>query len=864
MQGTRALLAISILLLLGLPSYAQTNISSGTISSDTRGATDSPFLVGCGQVTIAQLAQPSPPRRVAKPWILPPDIPFIWASPRPTTAAASNISSCNNNGICEPNLGDSCTTCADCAGNATCAYLKQVCNRYSFVGGDPQTNPACATTPSLCPVYNECLNDTNYQLMYWLDYFSQKYVAPGFTVGDTGSDIPGDHICNHPTSPPIGTCGGLYTETCFNDPTDCGPCPTIANISDANIATNACNPLMCTNGACSTSCGNTLACQWNCNSIHYGGTGQANTIQSNGVDFAVTTGSGGTCAPIAALSDTICGVGGNYINYEQEIPGTLHVGVNTLAGFYAYPDSPQVNPSWVAGTACPSTNDSTLVAYYPLDGNPNDASGNGNNGTAFGGVSYVSGKVGQAASLDGTTGYISIPDSPSLRLSTFTLAAWVNPTAIVGDNRIAEKGTSDSYYLDVNPEGKALVGFFDGTYHDLISPTALVLNTWSSVAGTYDGTVLRLYVNGTLVNSLALVSSPSQTAEPLVIGWKFNGITDDHFAGLIDELRLYNRALTDSEIQQHYQLSAPAISVSPSQITFPPTVINTTSQPVQVTVSNTGTANLVISDIATQDPFAITNFSSNITTGITPHTQGTFDALFRPITAGLLSGSITITSNAPTSPTTVSLQGSGVLPPPPACNLPVRPVPDQKTLGYGISVPWATAPHNGIDYRSFLGNQILSIGPGGSVHKFTKADASRFGSINPDGAGPAIWITHTLLDGTPVYVLYGHTATTWVDNSTVDRKNRFHFDVTYTIGWTAKNPVGAASTIGFTAPFYLNGIAAPHLHISVFVPNKSCKKGNEYCDPPLQGWGYSALSVAEGNYVDPDDFFSLPQYCIKE
>jgi hypothetical protein len=104
-------------------------------------------------------------------------------------------------------------------------------------------------------------------------------------------------------------------------------------------------------------------------------------------------------------------------------------------------------------------------------------------------------------------------------------------------------------------------------------------------------------------------------------------------------------------------VAQPAISVAPTQITFPPTLLNTTSSPVQVTISNTGTANLVISDISTQDPFAITNPSSNIT-NIAPNTQGTFDVLFRPTTAGSFTGSVTIVSNAPTSPTVIPLQGA--------------------------------------------------------------------------------------------------------------------------------------------------------------------------------------------------------------
>jgi murein DD-endopeptidase MepM/ murein hydrolase activator NlpD len=189
-----------------------------------------------------------------------------------------------------------------------------------------------------------------------------------------------------------------------------------------------------------------------------------------------------------------------------------------------------------------------LVAYYPFEGNTNDYSGKGNNGTIAGGVTFAAGQVGQGASFDGTTGSISVPDNASLQLSTFTLAAWVFPTSITGGNRIVEKGSSNSYWLDVNPSRQVLVGFYDGAYHDLIGPV-LAINTWHFIAGTYDGNVLRLYVDDVLVNSTALISRPAPNAEPLVIGWKFGGITSDHFAGRIDELQIYNRALSPAELQ---------------------------------------------------------------------------------------------------------------------------------------------------------------------------------------------------------------------------------------------------------------------------------------------------------------------------
>ena len=243
----------------------------------------------------------------------------------------SDISRCNNNGICEPWLGDSCTTCGDCAGDVTCSYLVQVCNRFNFTSNE---------------VHSECVNDTYSYLMYFLDYFSQKYAAPGSNIVDdpTQTSPVSDGRCNQHIGP--GTCGGFAVESCANDLAECGPCPTIANISDPNIATGTCNPTMCSQGACSAECNNPSACQLACGSAHYGGSGGTNTSESDAVDFAVDANS---CSAIATLSNNICLSGGNFISYGLETPGTLHVSVNTrLGSFPAVPDSTGVTP-----VACP-------------------------------------------------------------------------------------------------------------------------------------------------------------------------------------------------------------------------------------------------------------------------------------------------------------------------------------------------------------------------------------------------------------------------------------------------------------------------------------------------------------------------------
>lgn len=195
-----------------------------------------------------------------------------------------------------------------------------------------------------------------------------------------------------------------------------------------------------------------------------------------------------------------------------------------------------------------------LVAYYPLNNNTNDESTNGNHGIPYGCVTFEQGISGQAARFDGINTFILVSDDPSLRLNTFTISAWVNPDAIVGGNRILEKGNSNSYWLDINPYARAIIGFFDGIYHDLLSTVTIASGSWYFIAGTYDGGFLKIYINGVLNNSMAITSVLYQNNEPLIIGWKYNGIVADHFSGLIDEVRIYNRALSEAEIQALYYL----------------------------------------------------------------------------------------------------------------------------------------------------------------------------------------------------------------------------------------------------------------------------------------------------------------------
>jgi hypothetical protein len=172
-------------------------------------------------------------------------------------------------------------------------------------------------------------------------------------------------------------------------------------------------------------------------------------------------------------------------------------------------------------------------------------------GTISGATWTTAGKFGSALSFDGTTSWVTIADSASLHLTTgMTLEAWVNPTALSGWRSALLKeitgGLTWGLYANNNTPNPAVTVRI-GTDQTASGTAALALNTWSHLAASYDGAQLRLYVNGVQVGSRAQTGSMAVSTGPLRIGG--NSVWGEYFAGLIDEVRIYNRALTAAEIQ---------------------------------------------------------------------------------------------------------------------------------------------------------------------------------------------------------------------------------------------------------------------------------------------------------------------------
>ncbi|HYH01113.1 MAG TPA: LamG-like jellyroll fold domain-containing protein [Terriglobales bacterium] len=209
---------------------------------------------------------------------------------------------------------------------------------------------------------------------------------------------------------------------------------------------------------------------------------------------------------------------------------------------------------WLSTTAFSQNTPGLVAAYGFNEGAGNsitDVSGNGNNGTISGAIWNTSGRYGAALSFNGSTSRVNVPDSSSLDLTSgMTLEAWVRPSSVSSWRTVLLKEQSGGlvYGLYANSNSnRPSVHIYTSNEDDIRGNTRLGLNTWTHLAATYDGTVLRLFVNGTQVSSRTFGGSILTSAGALGIGG--NSVWGEYFSGLIDEVRIYNRALTAAEIQ---------------------------------------------------------------------------------------------------------------------------------------------------------------------------------------------------------------------------------------------------------------------------------------------------------------------------
>jgi len=215
-----------------------------------------------------------------------------------------------------------------------------------------------------------------------------------------------------------------------------------------------------------------------------------------------------------------------------------------------------VNTSVVSGVDLDT--DPALVGWWKFDEGTGDiaadSSGNGNDGTLNGPVEWTTeGKIGGAMAFTGPYNFVLVPNDPSLNpTQEITIAAWINPSW-TGNNRILQKSTegSDNQYRLIKEGGNNIRFHIPPASNFEVTGNIPPQGEWTHLAATYDGSMIRVYYDAVMVGEAAFNDDMSVSDGPLFIGNKWSQApAGDEFNGIMDDVRIYNRALSQSELQR--------------------------------------------------------------------------------------------------------------------------------------------------------------------------------------------------------------------------------------------------------------------------------------------------------------------------
>jgi len=217
-------------------------------------------------------------------------------------------------------------------------------------------------------------------------------------------------------------------------------------------------------------------------------------------------------------------------------------------------------------------------AYYPLDGNAEDWSDNEHDGTIVGDVTPTEDRFGVtdgACYFNGTNARIDIPHHDNLEYTgtnSLTISCWVRlDDPFVPHGAIVCKGGSpgditgvSSYCIPFTTDRRpaAYINHYASSgFNGLESSEVLTLGEWYHIAVVFDGSDVTLFINGEPDTSAVFTNKPSENTEPLYVGLDADG-ADEYLHGALDCLFIYNRALTETEIEMLF--GAPTAPERPS------------------------------------------------------------------------------------------------------------------------------------------------------------------------------------------------------------------------------------------------------------------------------------------------------------
>lgn len=201
-----------------------------------------------------------------------------------------------------------------------------------------------------------------------------------------------------------------------------------------------------------------------------------------------------------------------------------------------------------------------LVAYWPFDEGKGkeaiDVTGNGHDGEFNDDPKWVEGKFETALEFDGVDDHVIVADDPDLAIEeNITLMAWFSPSEALTGRRLMSKNNSIFVIFDFGNAGS--IDFLvkpNNTFAESTT-TDWEVGEWYHFAGTFDGKTMKVYINGKLEGDAANAVPIAPSNLELWIGGDDLGNATDHFPGIIDEVRLYEKTLSEADIQKVMETS---------------------------------------------------------------------------------------------------------------------------------------------------------------------------------------------------------------------------------------------------------------------------------------------------------------------
>lgn len=304
---------------------------------------------------------------------------------------------------------------------------------------------------------------------------------------------------------------------------------------------------------------------------------------------------------------------------------------------------------FVLPTAFGQTPTNGLAVYYPFDGNANDMSGSGNHGTVHGATLTTDrfGREGKAYNFS-SGNWIKIAQNAAFQFDNFSISVWFyyggagTSTSIIGNP--ANSPNEDTWLLGFDPSNKLSGYIYSGNY--TYSPSPVAQNTWQLATFVKNGTTAKLYLNGQVVHTITVSQTINySTARGIIIGGDDDAGEDGNadnlfYNGKLDEIRIYNRALSDTEVAAMYSYENVGLENVNPMINYSSGTINRFSNSSQLTLTVNGK-----------------NFTPNTTATLTincPNTSRNFD-----VTVGSIAQftyPITVNSTYPEGTCTISVK----------------------------------------------------------------------------------------------------------------------------------------------------------------------------------------------------------------